>query len=161
MTLGKGYVAAQRGQDARMCSSEQSHPRAEKNKWKISQAASQATKCSDVLGSTRSVPTFSGHFLCPHLPRVWDASYKPHFRLLWWLKFCSLTWDHVQVTVGDRLNYIELLSASQCDPENVQRPEGISCINQRVLLTPDCDLPVSSSIYWLGIQNPPLEWIMD
>jgi hypothetical protein len=58
------------------------------------------------------------------------------------LKFCSLTWDHVQVTVDDRLNYIELLSASQCDPENVQTPEGTSCIIQRVLLTLDCDLPV-------------------
>jgi hypothetical protein len=29
--LGKGYAIAHRGQDARVCPSEQSHPRAEKN----------------------------------------------------------------------------------------------------------------------------------
>jgi hypothetical protein len=58
MALGEGYVAAHRGQDARLCPDEQSHHRAEKNKCKTSQAASQATKCSDVLGRTRSIQPF-------------------------------------------------------------------------------------------------------
>jgi hypothetical protein len=39
--LGKVYVPAHRGQDARVCPSEQSHPRAKKNKCKTSQAMSQ------------------------------------------------------------------------------------------------------------------------
>jgi hypothetical protein len=126
--LGQGYVTAHRGQDARVCPSEQSHPRT-KNNCKTAQAATQTTKCSDVLGRTRSVPTFSGHFLCFHPPMVWDASYKQHFRLLGWVNFCSLTWDHMLVTVGERLNYMELLSAAQWEEENDKRPEGISCIN--------------------------------
>jgi hypothetical protein len=60
--LGLGQVTAHKIQDARVHPSEQSQPRVEKKKCKAAQAKTQATDCSAVLGRSRSVATFSGHY---------------------------------------------------------------------------------------------------
>jgi hypothetical protein len=69
----------------------------------------------------------------------------------------SEPWHQVQVTVGERLNYIELLSAANCDSENGRDWKAFPVLCRGSSLDQPVTHHFSSTSHWLWIQNPPLE----
>jgi hypothetical protein len=155
-------VSAHRGQDARVCPFEQSHPSVEKKKYKATQAEIQDTNYSDVLQRTGSEPTYLSHSYPPLPPTVWNDSYKQHLESSL-VRKGLLT--HLTPGTGHSRKETELHRIAVSNTmwaRKWNRLESISCIKHRVLLRPACDLLIPNTSDWLVIQNPPLEiWVTE